>query len=283
MIKNITIKSEIKQFISIIYTIMIMYLTIIISKNYSFSKYNWYIFLTFYAIIGFIIPTCINFKNLRPTENKIDKNLRAFTINFSIGYALILEVIIYYLYQNKYREIVENSLILNLEFNIITNIFVVLVFIVIVCIYYMNAIQVLQQKYSGTSCIVACVLAFAITYDNNTLKNVFLGVAIFYFLSSFSQIKMAIALLSASTLAGFVLESLYRSYANFGIMHYFVFIYVVIGFIFLIKAIKIMETVVLYYRFNQKKIKRITSKELEIIWFSVLLLGIFIATYNGRF
>lgn len=283
MIKNIKINSEFKQFISIIYTIMIMYICMIIGKKYTFPQYNWYIFLAFYAIIGFIAPTCINFKNLKATESKIDKNLQDFTINFAIGYSLVIEVIIYYLYQNDYKTLIENSLISNLEFDKVINVIVTMIFIIIVSLYYMNAVQILQQKYSQTSCIIVGTLAFVITYDSNVLKNILLAIVVFYFLVTFSQIKMAITLLCASVLSSFLLGTLYIKYANFGIMHYFILIYVIIGFFFLIKSIKNMEMVVLYYKFNERKVKKNTSKELEIIWFSVLLLGIFIATYNGRF
>ncbi|MFI3226922.1 MAG: hypothetical protein R3Y09_05845 [Clostridia bacterium] len=272
-----------RQFLIIIYSIVVFYSLIYIEGQYAFAQYNSFIFLSLYAIIGFVLPILINIKCLKKPENKFDKNSIKFSIFFGIGISMIIESVTFYIFEDTFLTIVQSSLTSNLEFTLPINIAIVLAFCLIVVIYFTGILTTLMKEYCPLYCILACATAFSIMYNGNTFKNIVLGFIIFYSLALFSQMKIPIILLSISSLVAILFENIYSKYYAFGIMHYYNFAFIVVGFFFILKAIKVMEKIMFYYKLQTIKFVSLTQKEMKIIWFAVLLLGIFIATYNGRF
>lgn len=272
-----------KQFMIIIYSVFVLYGCMFASKSYSFPQYNRFIFFGIYVIIGFALPILINLKNIKKPVNKFDKNLFAFSIYFSVGFSMILESVIYYIFSDSFLSITQNSWATSMEFSLPLNVLVILAFCIIMVVYFTSILNVLLTEFAPIYCILVTAIAFAMMFHGNMVKNLVLGLMFSMFIVQFSHMKIPIILLFSSTASNVLFEYIYGKYFPFGLMHYYNFIFVIIGFFLIMKSLKSMEKIMFYYKFKSVKLISIKQREMKIVWFAVLLIGIFIATYNGRF
>lgn len=269
------IDSTNRQFLTIIYSFAIFYSCIYIGKIYTFPQDSKLIYLIIYMFLGLLVPM---FKNYKPIKKKnIDKNYLKFSLNFALGFSFIIEGIMFY--TSDFAQISKKSYMSSIDFGEFSNIFVFLCFCIVIVLYFTQIIDELNKKNPQLLTVFMCSTAFSIMYDGDIFKNFIIGFLIFYSYTAFGYHRIPVIMILISVSVNFLFESIYLTYYAFGIMHYFIFIFVVVGFVFLLKAIDIMDKILFYYKF-EKKGKLIDTR---ILWFASLLLGIFISTYNGRF
>lgn len=272
-----------KQFAILMFTIIVYLATMLVSKSYELLQYNSFIFFWIYVIIGCVVPVFINIKNMTKIRNLSDKNFFRFSMYFAIGFSLILENVIFTIRQDEFYYIVKNSLINSFSINELVGLSSVLAFCFILTIYFNCILNAFKKEYAWLYGVTVCTIVYTIIFSDDVLKSAILSFVAFSLMTIFSKIKIGYILISVSSITSYIFANIYLKYHAFGIMHHINFILMIIGFICIIRSVKIMEKIMLYYKFEKMRFISLKQKEVKIIWFIMLLFGIFIATFNGRF
>lgn len=283
MEKGNRLKNSDKQLIILIFTVFVLYILNYIKKVHIISKYNNFIFFIFYVIIGFVIPIFINKKNFKIHDKKLDKNNFKFIYSLSVGLSILIEVANYYINHSEYYVLVKSSYMSKFEMSNYINILTVYVFCVIIMFYFAEILYALHGRYSTIICILACSVTFAVLLSDDFLKNLFTGICIFYLWVAFKNIRLGTVFLWTSVFMSMLFEMVYLKISAFGLMHYFVFVMSVIGFLLFINSLKTLDKIMLYYEFRKITLTDIKRNEVKMLWFIILIVGIVIATYNWRF
>ena len=256
-------------FIIIIYSIIILE----ISKNIKIQQINTFNLFLIYGIMGLILPVLF-FREKQECE-KLTKLAKRFAFLFCLGMSLLNQAITYYVYSDGYFNLIENSAISHSNYSAFSNITIYLIFTTIVFLFCNNVIyaRIIKENNEIVS-VVLCAACFAIINNSNSFGiNFIFGVTVFSVAYALSNAKIALAYIYINSILHIIFVFIYKLYSSFDIMHYFVFLMIVLAFLILNKALNYLESLLFYKKIKLFSFESINKANLKVIWFIIILIG----------
>lgn len=258
----------------ILYTVVVALGILFYSKNFRFSQYNELIFQGIFVVTAVLIPLIISKPKF--ILRKKDKRELKFALYLSVGASLVIESFTYYINEEDYFYVMKKSLTANFDISFIVDIILILLVVLIIYSYFVMVYNKISKENSTTISILLCASAFCLVFSRNTISNFLLGIILFVLITLFNKTSTPFYTLVIYVFTSMVFQYIYNIYSVFGIMHYFVFAFMIIGLICLDISTTLFEDILFYNGINKINFKQIYAKDVKAIFMIALIFGAYL-------
>lgn len=244
-----------------------------VAKNIKSLQINSFILFGIYGIIGLMLPTLFGVKKQK--NIKLSKNGNHFVLLFGFSISVFINTAIYYIYRNNYY-IFENKSFLNrFDLSIAITAPCYVLFIIVLWIFCDRVLYKRLIKENSEIVVVPIVsLVYAILLDNEyVLISVIFGFIAFLLAFLFSNSRISLYILFMKEILSQLFIFVYKYYEVYNLMHYFVFVLMIIAFFSFLAALDNLEDLVFYKQVQVINFAKIRPRDLKLLWFLVILIG----------
>lgn len=260
-----------KAIIAMCFTFAIYVLLKFYNDVYWVNLFGGYI----YVILGFLLPVILLKGNIRLIEFDKASVSTKFVIYSAISIGIIVEVISYYITPSYYQILSKNILFQTFfPFNVLVELAIACLFFM----YFSKISELFSTEVRRTYCYLFCVIIFTAT-TNQPIKNTILGIIAFYIMHYIENSNHAIVFLLISVCVSVLFRYMCYFYINFGIEHYFIFLFIIIAFIIFEKALKFAERMLLRKEFERVVLYKPNKIEGTIFWILIIFVGLYLVIY----